>query len=179
VTLIMDTLAAIALGLEPPTPGLMVRKPKRREEPIITRTMWWNIFSLGGYFLVATLALLQFNFLGGTTELERLTIVFATFVFFQVFNLFNARSLDPTRSGLAGLRTSPAFLGIMGGIAVLTVVIVEIGGEVFRTTPLDPLTWIKIIAFTATALVWGEASRLVRLKLRPHSEPPSAAVASA
>ena len=175
VNLIMDTLAALALGLEPPTPGLMRRPPKRRDEPMITRSMWSGIFTLSIFFLVCILALLQFNFLGGETKEEQLTIVFATFVFFQIFNMLNCRSLDPSRSGLAGLGRSPAFPGVMGLIVVTTILIVTFGGAVFRTVPLDAITWVKIIAFTSIGLIYGEISRMVRARLMSSSNDPALA----
>jgi magnesium-transporting ATPase (P-type) len=43
VNLIMDTMAALALATEPPTPDLLNRKPYGRFENIITPAMWRNI----------------------------------------------------------------------------------------------------------------------------------------
>src|SRR2546423_10950273 len=39
INVIMDTFAAIALCSEPPRPGLMTQKPKRRDENILTPQM--------------------------------------------------------------------------------------------------------------------------------------------
>jgi magnesium-transporting ATPase (P-type) len=43
VNLIMDTMAALALATEPPTPDLLDRQPYGRHEKIITPSMWRNI----------------------------------------------------------------------------------------------------------------------------------------
>lgn len=43
VNLIMDSLAALALATEDPTPELLKEKPHGRDEPLISRYMWRNI----------------------------------------------------------------------------------------------------------------------------------------
>jgi Ca2+-transporting ATPase len=42
------------------------------------------------------------------------------------------------------------------------VIIVTFGGAVFKVEPLSPLTWLGIIAFTSTVLIFSEISRRVR-----------------
>ena len=40
--------------------------------------------------------------------------------------------------------------------------IVEFGGKMFRTVPLDLETWIKIIAFTSPVMIIGEGIRCIK-----------------
>ncbi len=47
VNLIMDSFAALALALEPPTDKLFEQKPHGRTEPLISRQMWLNILASG------------------------------------------------------------------------------------------------------------------------------------
>ncbi|PSC72089.1 P-type ATPase [Micractinium conductrix] len=49
VNLIMDSLAALALATEAPTPDLLEAKPHGRDEPLISHHMWRFIFSQGMY----------------------------------------------------------------------------------------------------------------------------------
>ncbi|GMH44859.1 hypothetical protein BSKO_12811 [Bryopsis sp. KO-2023] len=51
VNLIMDTMAALALATEAPTPDLLHFKPHGRNESLISRTMWKHIFLVGLYQL--------------------------------------------------------------------------------------------------------------------------------
>jgi hypothetical protein len=59
----MDTLAALALGTETPTPDLLARKPYGLEEPLISNVMKKNIFVHGIWQLGLLLGLLY----GGTS----------------------------------------------------------------------------------------------------------------
>jgi len=58
VNLIMDTLASLALATEPPTEDLLNRKPYGRNMPLISRTMFKNIFGHFVYQLIVVLSLL-------------------------------------------------------------------------------------------------------------------------
>jgi Ca2+-transporting ATPase len=175
INVIMDTLAAIALCSEPPRPGLMLLPPKRRDENILTPAMLWNIVTTAGFFVAVMLGLLLGLKYGGwfaggapSTDLHGLTvrqvsIFFTTYIFFQVWNEINCRSLAPEISGFRGLLQNPTFLGIVGLIVVVQVLIVTLGGEVFKVEALYLGDWLLIGAFTATVLVFGEVTRRVRL----------------
>jgi len=44
VNLIMDTLGALALATEPPSSSILKRKPYPKDDPIVTKIMWRNVF---------------------------------------------------------------------------------------------------------------------------------------
>lgn len=52
VNLIMDTMAALALGTEIPTKELLRRRPYQRDAPLISNVMWRNIFGQSALQLV-------------------------------------------------------------------------------------------------------------------------------
>src|SRR5262249_9280253 len=58
INVIMDTLASIALCSEPPRPGLMRLRPKRRDEDILTKPMLRNILATAAFFVVVMMTLL-------------------------------------------------------------------------------------------------------------------------
>ena len=58
VNLIMDTMGALALGTEPPTPELLDRKPFKRNASLISRPMWRNILVQSSFQLALLLVLL-------------------------------------------------------------------------------------------------------------------------
>ena len=58
VNLIMDTLGALALGTEKPTPALLKRRPYKRNASLVSRPMWRNIFAQSAYQLIILFVLL-------------------------------------------------------------------------------------------------------------------------
>jgi P-type Ca2+ transporter type 2C len=93
----------------------------------------------------------------------QVTIFFTVYVFFQVWNQINCRSLVPDVSGFHGLFRNPAFLAIASTVALGQVIIVTFGGRVFNVEPLSPVQWLAILASTASVLVFAEMARRVRL----------------
>ena len=163
VNLIMDTFAALALASIPPSESVMNDKPRRSTDFIISKAMQHNIFGVGTLFLVVLMAMIYYftNADGGMT-VQRLTIFFTFFVMLQFWNLFNARVFGTTDSAFKGLTKSYGMelivLAILGG----QFLIVQFGGAVFRTEPLDWQTWLTIIGSSSLVLWIGELIRLVK-----------------
>lgn len=163
VNLIMDTFAALALASIPPSESVMNEKPRKSTDFIITKSMKSTIISMGLLFLVVLMGMLfWFNHAEGGMTTRRLTIFFTFFVMLQFWNLFNARVFGTADSAFKGLSKSYGMelivLAILGG----QFLIVQFGGPVFRTVPLDGMTWLAIIASTSLVLWVGEAVRLIR-----------------
>lgn len=87
VNLIMDTLAALALATDPPTPSLLKRRPEPRTAPLITRSMWKMIVGQAVYQIIVILTLMYTNILNLNDDKDTLaTMAFTAFVFCQFFN---------------------------------------------------------------------------------------------
>jgi len=179
INVIMDTFASIALCSEPPREGVMDLPPKKKDENILSQAMIQTILSTAGFFVVVMLVLLLGMRYGGwfagqagpSPDFDPLTtrqvsIFFAVYVFFQVWNLINSRSLDPRVSGLANLLGNPTFLMIAGAIALGQIVLTSIPwvAAVFKVEPLSLTDWLAIIAFTSTVLLFAEIRRFLRLR---------------
>ena len=161
--LIMDTFAALALASIPPSESVMKEKPRKSTDFIITKSMRNYILGMGVVFLALLMGMLfRFNNEEGGMTVQRLTIFFTFFVMLQFWNLFNARVFGTSDSAFKGISKSYGMelvvLAILGG----QFVIVQFGGAVFRTEPLDFTTWMIIIASTSLVLWVGEGIRLVR-----------------
>ena len=163
VNLIMDTFAALALASIPPSEDVMNEKPRRSTDFIISKAMRYNIFGVGTVFLIVLMGMIYYftNAESGMT-VHRLTIFFTFFVMLQFWNLFNARVFGTNDSAFKGLTKSYGMelivIAILGG----QILIVQCGGAVFRTEPLDWQTWLVIIGASSLVLWVGELIRFVQ-----------------
>ena len=88
VNLIMDTLAALALALEPPRPEVMHEPPLRRGAPFVTRSMVETSLFMGGYFVLVTLVMQATDYLGAPwSPAYKASFLFTAYVFMQVEQL--------------------------------------------------------------------------------------------
>uniref|UniRef100_A0A6N2NAC5 Calcium-transporting ATPase n=1 Tax=Salix viminalis TaxID=40686 RepID=A0A6N2NAC5_SALVM len=125
VTLIMNTLGALALATEQPAQELMEKNPVGRTETLITNIMWRNLLSQALYQIAILLTL---HFKGesifGVTKTVKDTLIFNIFVLCQVFNEFNARMLEE-KNVFRGIHKNRLFLGIIGITILLQVLMLE------------------------------------------------------
>lgn len=104
VNLIMDTLAALALATDPPSESLLDRKPAKRSENILSFCMIKMILGQAVFQIVVCLVI---YFLGPDwfpdvrsrkDEINfQSALMFNTFVFCQIFNEINARSITNSK----------------------------------------------------------------------------------
>ena len=162
INLIMDTFAAMALASIPPSESVMREKPRKSTDFIITPAMYRNIGGMGLLFVVILIGLYLYMSTHGLLDLKGLTTFFTIFVMMQFWNLFNARVLGTNDSAFKGFSNSYTLWIVAGIILIGQFFIVQWGGNVFRTTPLDWHTWAGIIACTSPILWVGEIVRAIK-----------------
>jgi calcium-translocating P-type ATPase len=178
VNLIMDTLGALALATEAPTPDLLQREPYGRNDRLINAHMYRNIAVQSIYQIIVQLGLLWFgarfildcsdgfgtggpcvplkpNGMGKNEDGNyRDTVIYNSFVWMQLFNELNARRIYNEKNCLEGVFGNPIFCFIWIASAIVQFCSVQFGGQVFRTVPLDMYSWIACIAVCSWPLNW-------------------------
>jgi len=183
VNLIMDSMAALALGTEKPTDDLLFRKPYGRKGKIVTPTMWRNILGqsliqVAVCFII--LYALDYSapppyphlFLPGVTSGQGIltptaqyTMIFNTFVLMQIFNEVNSRKLGNQLNVFENLHKNYFFAGVMVFTICVQVLIVFVGGVAINVQPLTGLQWLACIVGGATQLVTGLLWRFIPVPL--------------
>ncbi len=160
VNIIMDTFAAMAMASLPPSPEVMEDKPRPRGEFIISKPMARTLLACGGV-MVAVLLTMLFGWADerGDLDIRHLTLFFSTFIFFQFWNMFNAKGFATHHSAFTHLGGCREFFLILGAIALGQWLVVEFGGEVFRTEPLAAGEWAGVIAGSSLLAAGGEVVR--------------------
>ena len=165
VNIIMDTLGGLAFAGEPALNYYMLEKPKRREEPILSRAMLSHVLLNGAYTLALLVFFLSYpSFRSYFGSLERhLTAFYALFIFSGIVNSFTARS--ERMFIFFGIFKNRAFLAIMSFITAIQILIVYFGGSLFRSTPLTATELTVIVLLSLTVLVFDSIRRFF-VKLR-------------
>ena len=175
INLIMDTFAAMALASLPPTHDVMLEKPRRQTDFIITRPIAKGILAVG---LLLFLPMMVFLFycergamLGASgsmadagMDVHEMTLFFTTFVMLQWWNLFNAKALSSGHSAFHHLFANRTLLFVLAMVLVGQWIIVTFGGQMFRTVPLSAAEWGWIVLLTSPVLWIGEIVRLFKGK---------------
>jgi Ca2+-transporting ATPase len=161
VNLIMDTFAAGALASLPPDMRVMSEKPRRNTAFIINPQMRFIILFVGISFVIILLGLLYYFNMNGAISRYDLSMFFTLFVMLQFWNMFNAKAYATGKSAFHDMKKSYGFLLVALVILLGQFIIVEIGGDVFRTVPLKVMDWVYIIVGSSFVLWIGEIYRLL------------------
>ena len=166
INLLTDGAPALALGVDPPDPGIMHEPPRPPGQGVITSRMWAGIFFIGVVMAAGTLAIFDASLPGGLivgsgSIAYAQTMAFTTLVLFQLFNVFNARSDE--RSAFDGLFKNRWLWTAVGFSLLLqaAVVYVPFLQQAFSTTSLSVGDWLRCTA-TASSVLWlRELTKLV------------------
>lgn len=164
VNLIMDTFAALALATDPPTEKILNRPPQGKSAPLITTNMWKMIIGQAIFQLVVTLIL---YFAGARifptwSDGELRTVIFNTFVWFQIFNEFNNRRLDNKFNVFEGIQRNMFFVIINIIMVCLQVAIIYVGGQAFSIVSggITGPMWAVSVILAILCMPWAICIRL-------------------
>ncbi len=146
VNLLTDALPALGLGLEPPEPDIMERRPRGREGRLLTLRVLGVQIGIGA--VLAGLILLLFgSYLTRGLEYAR-TMAFSTFVVAELIRALSSRSENRLLFKL-GTSNRVLSLTILASLLVQLAVIYTPLGTFFRCVPLAPgdLAVMMVVAF--------------------------------
>jgi Ca2+-transporting ATPase len=166
INLVTDGAPALALGLDPPDHALMQQPPRPSRERVITGRMWAGIVFVGVVMAAGTLYVLDASLPGGFvdgvgTVPYAQTRAFTTLIFFQLFNVFNARS--DRRSAFADAFSNRWLWAAVGlSVALQGVVLyTPFLQRAFSTEALSGSDWLFCAAIASSVLWLREVEKLV------------------
>ena len=170
INMVMDTLAGIAFSYEPPLLEYMDEFPKSKDEPIINGYMKNEILITGLYssllcVLFLKLPVISSIFRDGINNEYLMSAFFGLFIFIGIFNSFNART---SRINIfANLFGNKAFLCVIFFIAVVQILLIYFGGNLFRTVGLSFKEFNFMLCFSMTVIPfdWVRKYMLKRRKI--------------
>ncbi len=146
MNLVTDGLPALALGIDPPTSGIMDRRPRKKDEGIFSKGLG-SMIAVSG-MLIGASSLLAFSlgmYITRDIEMAR-TTAFCTLIFAELVYAFECKSEYMSLSLKQIFNNLYLVLAIVLS-AVLTIVIMYIPflSEIFKTVPLTKDMWMIVV----------------------------------
>ena len=161
INIIMDGPPAMTLGIEPARPGIMGDKPRSQRAQILDMGRLLRLVLYGMTMMVGTLFVFQYG-LASDGQSYALTLAFTTFVLFQFFNVFNARSEHSTVFNKNFFSNGKLWLalGAVLGMQMLAVHWAP-AQSIFDTVDLKSNDWLLAIAVASSVLFLDEGRKLL------------------
>jgi Ca2+-transporting ATPase len=163
LNLVTNGLQDVAMAFEPAEKGIEYERPRPRDEPIISRLMIERLVVIGIVLALGTLAIFAWELGRGAGIEKARTEALTVMVFYQLFNVFNARS--ETRSAFRMNPLSNPFLFfsiVASAVAQIALIYWEPLQFLFRTTPLGLTDWAVIIPVAFTVIIATEIDKAIR-----------------
>jgi Ca2+-transporting ATPase len=179
VNFAIDVPIAIALGFGKPSGGLMERKPRPVQAPVVSRNQWIVIVILGLVMAVGTLLLLALaQPVGGVSAVVATTMGLAAFMLFQLFAGLEARDEIHTMF-TRNIVEDRRQLSLYGLALLLTFLVTQVRflQRIFATTQLSLVQWLVCIGVASTLVIVDEIIKFfLRRSRREVGSQPSAAL---
>ncbi|MBX4259183.1 calcium-translocating P-type ATPase, PMCA-type [Clostridium estertheticum] len=150
VNLVTDGLPAIALGVDPADPDIMLEKPRGKNESVFSRGLTEKIIIRGCLIGVCTiLSFIGGKYYGMSIEACR-TLALGTLVLSQLIHVFECRSEKHSLFEINPF-TNMYLLGAVSisVIMLLSIVYIPFLQNVFHTIPLNLGQWLIVLFFSS------------------------------
>jgi len=163
INMVTATLLGTTLALEPKEPGLMHRKPRDLQAPILDGTLIARIVLVGLIILAGSFGLFEYELGRGATVEEARTVAVNVVIFVEILYLFNARSL--TRSPFRlGLFSNPWAIGgaLLMALIQLLFTYAPFMNRLFSSAPMSLALWLDVLAVSVAAFLIVEVEKWLR-----------------
>jgi Ca2+-transporting ATPase len=166
INMVTAVVLGVSLSLEPKEPGLMLRKPRDPQAPILSGILIWRIVLVGLIILAGAFGLFEYELARGASLVEARTVAVNVVIFVQLFYLFNARSL--TRSPFQlGFFSNPWAVGgaILMALIQLLYTYTPFMNTIFGSAPIPLALWLDVLGVSLAAYILVEIEKWLRGKL--------------
>lgn len=180
INLVTDGTSTFPLAFEKEHGNVMAFPPRKKDKPLVTKSMLHRIIVAGFVMMFGTLGLFIFyldDIFNPSSEslAHARTVAFCTLAFFQIWNVQNSRSLD--RSLFFNLpfsqnnpldRVSPFSNPLLLGVMLLAVslqlaaVTIPFMNVLMNTVPLELSVWINVMSVSFSIIIIVELEKIIR-----------------
>ncbi len=165
VNMITAITLALALAFEPSEKQIMKRPPRDPKEPILSGLLVWRILFVSTIIILGTFGLFLWERLHGASIEKARTVAVNTLVMFEIFYLFNTRSLKDPIYRLRDLTGNPyvylAILFVLGAQMIFTYTAPI--QRLFGNAAIPALAWVRILLIAMSVFFLVEMEkRIVR-----------------
>lgn len=167
VNLVLAATLGLVLAFEPPEPGVMRRRPRLRDAPLLSPFLLWRVVIVSVLLTIASLSIFFYaQGQGRSVEVAR-TMVVNMFIVGEIFYLFNVRYLHLSSFSWRGvLGTKAVWIAISVLVALqLLFTYAPIMNAVFESRPLTFADGMLIIGIGVLLMILLEGEKLLMRRL--------------
>lgn len=161
INIVTEGIPAIGFAFEREEPDTMKRKPRNPKEKLLTKDILYRMIGLGVLMAIGSLSLYLWYF----EDLAKAkTMAFTSLVMFELFNMFNCRSLKYPSFKIGFFSNKWLFLLVfIAFLLQVAAVQSQLLSSAFKIVPLTLSEWLISILVGSSILILGEMRKSVKL----------------
>ncbi|MEH6774711.1 MAG: HAD-IC family P-type ATPase, partial [Cereibacter changlensis] len=168
INLITAVTLGLALAFEPTEAGAMTRPPRRRDAPILSGALVWQVVLVALLFLAAVSGIFRYATDRGYPLALAQTMAMNTLVVLEIFHLFFIRNLHGASLTWAAARGTKVVWAVVATVAVAQSAVTYLPPlqAVLGTKPVPLMDGLLILAIGAAFFALIEIEKQIRLGLK-------------
>ncbi|MBL7148419.1 MAG: HAD-IC family P-type ATPase, partial [Nanoarchaeota archaeon] len=163
LNLVTDTFTGIGLAMEPTHEDVLKVPPKPKKEKILNRDLFPFLILIAVLMALGTIPLFL-HYLPEGIEKAR-TMAFASMSMFQIFNVFNMRSIKRSLFKIGIFKNKWVNLAVIASfVLMLAVLYVPFLQQIFQFVAISFKELLLVILITISIFVAGETYKLIKYK---------------
>ncbi|UCD34982.1 MAG: cation-transporting P-type ATPase [Nitrospiraceae bacterium] len=163
VNMITAVTLALSLAFEPSETRVMLRPPRRPDEPVLSYFLVWRILFVSAIMITGTFGLFLWDEMHQTSIEHSRTVAVNTIVMFEVFYLLNTRFLKTpilVKDGFTGNRY--IYIAIISVTAAqLLFTYSQLMNSLFTTTGIGMMDWARIMMVACSVFFLVEIEKYI------------------
>ena len=170
VNMITAVTLALVLAFDPPESGVMKRHPRASDERLLSGLFIWRIAFVSLILMSGTFALFLWSLSTYDSVAYARTVAVNTLVMFEIFYLFNSRSIYATAFTRDALLQNRFALPAVGLLLLFQMAFTYLSPLqlLFGTAALDVTTWLLIVLVGSSVLFLVEAEKKILHRWSAH-----------
>jgi len=139
--IVIEDLPAMGLGVDPPDPDIMDRPPRDPNERVFTGSMLKTLALMSAVIVIGCLGIFL-HYLPRSALPKAQTMVFVTFILYELINAFNCRSARHSLFRVGVFSNRWLILGVIGSLLLLLFAVqLPFIARFFHSVPLSGREW--------------------------------------
>ncbi|WP_322494817.1 cation-transporting P-type ATPase [Chloroflexus sp.] len=170
----MATVAALGLVLaaERKEPGIMQRRPRKIDAPILDSTLLWRTLAVGLLIVISAFSLFEWELQAGASLAEARTVAVNVIVIIELFYVLNCRSLTHSMFQIGVFSNRWLFVGV-GVMILLQLAFTYLPwmNQIMYSAPIGLDAWWRIVAVALIGYLLIELEKWLRRQYANRRQP--------
>jgi magnesium-transporting ATPase (P-type) len=165
INLITTVTLGFALAFDPSESGVMLRKPRSVNAPLINGHLIWHIIFVSFLFVVAVFGISNYSMAESSSASHAQTLALHTLVMLEIFHLLFIRNIFNEAFTLSFLKGSKVLWLTISLVLIAQIIVIylPVCQELFGTTTLNIKEWLIIFFVGLSLFIILEAEKQLRL----------------